>query len=355
MKLDVVYTKPRSPGWFPVEYMAQLAAAVLEGRLTVVEPARPSRTRQCAALVRGRRKAARSQDRLLLICPSGHHLKTLFQLDAWRTNYSRVVAWVFDTFWVESIPRLASRYQLDHLFVTELECIDSWRRAMKVPTDWAPWGSDVLGLGSRRSRRAVDVQRLGRQPAGWDDDGATEEACSGAGLTFRGRPRFGQSCSENQRLVMAAFSNARFSLSFSNSVSPGVQTHPSLEYITGRWTDALAAGATVAGVPPRSQSVERLFWPGALLDLGTVDPDEGLRVLKSECSRWEPARAHENYRQALKLLDWRWRFRDIAGALGIAPPTLRAQLNQVRASSSTRSAASYWSERATSEQGPSGQ
>ena len=88
---------------------------------------------------------------------------------------------------------------------------------------------------------------------------------------------------------MGILAQAKFTLSFSNLVSPDVQTHPKREYITGRWTDALSAGATVVGIPPRSDSVKALLWKGALVDLGTVNLVEGLQAVSVLAAELDPA------------------------------------------------------------------
>ena len=62
---------------------------------------------------------------------------------------------------------------------------------------------------------------------------------------------------------MGILAQAKFTLSFSNLVSPDVQTHPKREYITGRWTDALSAGATVVG---RESAREEIFELTAAFD-----------------------------------------------------------------------------------------
>ena len=49
---------------------------------------------------------------------------------------------------------------------------------------------------------------------------------------------------------MGVLSKTKFALAFSNRANPTMQTHPEREYITGRWTDSLASGSTVAGIPP---------------------------------------------------------------------------------------------------------
>jgi hypothetical protein len=249
----------------------------------------------------------------------------------WRKNYGRVVAWVFDSFWTNRIPMWASASSIfDHVFVTELEDLDTWRHKMRAPVDWLPWGSDVLNLGSANPARQFDLLRFGRQPKEWVDDMANERVCQALGMKFHGRPPSFSDATDNERGLMGVLSKTKFALAFSNRQSPEGHTHPVREYITGRWTDSLASGASVAGVPPRSESVQSLLWPEALLDLGTTNQAEGLRVIASAAREWTPERAQANYMRSLEKLDWRWRFKTLAEALNTSSSRLDAELARLQ-------------------------
>ena len=176
----------------------------------------------------------------------------------------------------------------DHVFVTEREDLNTWRQRLRAPVDWLPWGSDVLNLGSSNPVRQLDLVRFGRQPKDWEDDLVSAQACQSFGLNFHGRPPSFRDATDNERGLMELLSKTKFALAFSNRANPTMQTHPEREYITGRWTDALASGATVAGIPPRSESVQSLLWPEALLDIGTVDQTKGLEVIASAVREWTP-------------------------------------------------------------------
>lgn len=125
--------------------------------------------------------------------------------------------------------------------------------------------------------------------------------------------------------------SAKFTLSFSNRVSPAPYTHPTHEYLTARWTDALASGAIVAGVAPRCAATNELLWPEALLDLGTVDRRRGLEIIAEATSAWAPARAQLNYRRGLERFDWRWRFQQLARTVGITSGRLNAEVAELEA------------------------
>jgi hypothetical protein len=196
---------------------------------------------------------------------------------------------------------------------------------------WLGWGSDVLGLGSAAIDRPIDVLRVGRQPAAWDDDAFSTAACASRGLTFQGRPPFYESPEAQQRALMQEhYGRAKFVLAHSNVAAPASYTHATKEYITARWTDALAAGATVAGMPPLSDKA-LIDWPGALLPFDRIDFAHNLDAIEAAVSQWTPSRPLRNHLNALKRLDWRWRFARLAEVLGLDPTPLRAALQHLHA------------------------
>jgi hypothetical protein len=322
--IQVVYSDHSAEGYHCVFHMARLAAELLNGKLVVVPPVSPTTIEKLRGILLPRKSSGVT---CLLICPLPADLSSILLVPDWRRTFSRTIAWVFDSFWTEWIPPWVRASRLfDHVFVTEQEDLNTWRKIVHAPVDWLPWGSDVLNLGSLNPLRQFDLLRFGRQPKEWDDDRANARLCQSSGLSFQGRPPSFSDPFDNERELMGMLSKAKFSLAFSNRVSPGTQTHPNREYITGRWTDSLAAGATVAGIPPRSETVQSLLWPEALLDIGTVDQAEGLRIIRSMAHDWTPERARLNYLKSLETLDWRLRFKTLTEVAGVRSLRLDAEL-----------------------------
>jgi hypothetical protein len=326
--IHVVYLDPGGEGFLCVYHMARLAAKLLNGELVVVQPGIPRLTAKFSGIFLPRKSSRTS---CLLICPSPADLSSILRIPNWRKTYGRIVAWVYDSFWTEWIPSWTRVSRIfDHVFVAEREDLNTWRQKLRAPVDWLPWGSDVLNFGSANPMRQLDLVRFGRQPRDWDDDQVNARACQSLGLAFHGRPPSFSDATENERGLMEMLSSTKFALAFSNRANPTIQTHPGREYITGRWTDALASGATVAGIPPRSESVQSLLWPEALLDIGTVDQTEGLKVIASAVREWTPERAKLNYIRSLETFDWRWRFKTLADALDIHSSELDAELARLQ-------------------------
>jgi hypothetical protein len=326
--IHVVYPDPGGEGYLCIFHMARLAAELLNGDLVVVPPRDPTLTDKLGGILLPRK---RSRASCLLICTSPTDLSSILLVQNWRKNYDRIVAWVYDSFWTNWIPPWVRASRIfDHVFVTEREDLNTWRQKVRAPVDWLPWGSDVLNLGSSNPVRELDLVRFGRQPKEWDDDLANARACQSLGLNFHGRPPSFSDATDNERGLMGMLSKSKFGLAFSNRVSPEGHTHPEREYITGRWTDSLGSGATVAGIPPRSESVQSLLWPEALLDLGTSNQADGLKVIASAVREWTPERAQINYIKSLETLDWRWRFKTIAEALDTHSSELDAELARLQ-------------------------
>jgi len=169
--------------------------------------------------------------------------------------------------------------------------------------------------------------RVGRQPSEWEDDLDAALAAESLGIRYRGRPdSSGLNALQNQKLMMNAYGASKFTLAFSNAVNRDPNNHPTREYLTGRWVDALGSGSIVAGVAPRGPNTDQLLWAGATLELGSVRRSEGLQVVAAALRQWTPAIAATNYQMALRGLDWRWRLKALAEVCGIRSAALTREL-----------------------------
>lgn len=326
----IVYLVPDGPGWNPITYMVSLAKELLEAELLVLDSKMPNLLGQLETLVL-RRENKECGESCLLICGSPTALLSLFLIKNWRKRFRYIAAWVIDSFWINSIPRVIRLSRpFDQLFVTTEEDVPAWTQMMRTPTTWLPWGADVLRLGGNDPERIWDLTRVGRQPPEWDNDLVTQQSCLERKLRFHGRPEEFNNASRNQETLMRHYRQTKFLLAFSSAVNPTNYTHPSREYLTGRWVDALACGSIVAGIAPKEPSIDRLLWSGATLELGTVGRENGLRVITEAVQNWKPEQAERNYRQALERLDWRWRFTVIADAFKESPKRLNHELQLLR-------------------------
>lgn len=325
--MKIIYPRPGIPSWHVITVMVRLLARLTEADLIVphVDEVR-GRARRYAGLLPTRK----GNELLLVIAPEPVDLNAALHLKAWTTGYGPIVGWVIDSWWDDRIPACARRGLYDVIYVTERESIQPWRAATGADVRWLPQGTNALDWGSPQGDRAVTLQRVGRQPASWDDDDAVQMACTERGLTYCGRPSFVRGAEEGMESLLTTLAQARFSLAFSSRHDPQAYTHPTREYVTGRWTDSLAAGAVVAGIAPDCAATRELFWPGALLDLGTVDRERGLEVLLEADQRWTPALAAHNHLMALRSLDWRWRIQRLASDLGITSEPLALEIARLR-------------------------
>ncbi|MFV0463478.1 MAG: hypothetical protein ACK5MP_09845 [Nostocoides sp.] len=110
--------------------------------------------------------------------------------------------------------------------------------------------------------------------------------------------------------------------------APAAYTHPTRQYLTGRWLDALASGAVVAGAVPLCQANDELPWPEATLEPPPEDMPSGMAPLREAVNSWTPDRARLNHAMALRRLDWRHRFAAIAENLGWSSASLQAELDR---------------------------
>lgn len=318
----IILYRDNGQGWEPVTEMARLAAELFEAELVSVDFKSASFLRKLDFILTRKKIDKHGRD-CLVIAPSPVDLLCLTAIPSWRKRFSAVFAWIIDSFWVETIPRpIKLSRHFDHYFVTTEEDVQAWIEATNTATSWVPWGSDVLRRGGAGETRHWDLTRIGRQPPEWDDDEKTSQACFEVGIDFHGRVKGGATSDENQTKLMEHYKNTKYLLAFSNTSHHSPYTHPTRQYITARWTDALACGATVAGIPPSETSIEGLLWDGATLNLGSTQMKRGLGIIRDAVQSWRPEQATKNHKMSLKRLDWRWRFAEIAKIMNLRPRAL---------------------------------
>jgi hypothetical protein len=320
-------------GWSPIHHVVDLASRILEARVVRATKDEPSLATKLSAIARSRRKRCDGGETCLLICQGPADLVKVLNVENWHSRFGMMAAWIIDSFWLDHIPFFTHfSSPFDHFFITSFEDIPHWQRITGVPTTWLPWGTDALDLGSAAAERPWDILRLGRQPQEWGDDLSNMAAARSLNLSYQGRiPGDTLTALENQRLVMHLYGSAKYLIAFSNAVNPGSQTHPTREYLTGRWVDALGGGAIVAGIAPKSTDADSLLWESATLDLGNLHRQPGLEIIAEAVRSWTPAAAMRNHSMALKNLDWRWRLQTIADTLSAETPTLRGEMARLSA------------------------
>lgn len=329
--MRVLYCRPRQVGWAPITVQARLLAACLGAPLEVIDgDGRPARAVRAAR----RLPRIRRGDDVLVIAPLPLNLERLLEPSFRLRGAGRVTVWVIDSFREETIPAVArdARF-VDEILVGDAELVGVWRRATGRPVAWVPVGTDALAAARATPvevDRSVDLTRIGRQPASWQDDARTSRLASEAGLAFAGGPPLAEDHEENQRSLHSAMERTRLTLSFSNTASPAGYTHPTHEYVTARWLDALAHGARVAGIAPRCEAADRLLTVDGLLELGTTEPVRGLTLVREAARAWTPERSAALRLHALRVADWRWRFAEVVQHLGVEAPELERQLDDLR-------------------------
>lgn len=327
-RIDVAIPPGAAAGWAPIVGLAHLAARMFGGRVVHYPADYPGKLRKVWGL-RPRRKG-RGEAGLLALLYGPSDITKLRQAAAFRDDYRFVVGWIIDSFWEDPNVRGIEFRGIDLLCVIREEESDYYRRLTGRPVMALNWGADVLGLGTDNPDRPVDLVRLGRQPEAWDDDARSAAVAQEAGLSFAGRPPQLPDPIENLRGIMGAYGRAKYLVAHSNLTSVEANTHKTKEYITARWTDALASGCSVAGVQPvRDSSYRNLLWPGATLEFDRVDLRHNMAAVAEAVAAWTPGHARQNHRMALQRLDWRHSLKKIADAMAVDAPALDAELGQI--------------------------
>lgn len=327
MALTLHATIDDSPGWAPVAHMVRLMADLLDADLQKTTNIRPTRfQRAWNGLKRARHGG---DDVAIYVARSLGSVPKILAAESFHQPSRCRFLWVIDSFWTEHLPPLHTLDGFDFIAFTRAADRDFYEATFGDRVLHLGWGSDVLGLGSGQAERPVDVLRLGRQPPEWDDDATSKAFCAARGIRFAGRPAFCSEPDQQAASLMATLATTKFVIAHSNLAAPAPYTHPTKDYITGRWTDALAAGVTVAGCQPHGD-LAGINWPGATLDFDRIDLAENVQTLCSMLEQWEPRIALQNHLNALRFLDWRWRFREIMQKLENPAPFLDVEIDRLQ-------------------------
>lgn len=325
----VIWFHNGEQGWAPIFELAHLAARLLGAELFVQPTAAPGPLTKLWSM-RPWLKASTSEPFALAIGAGPPHLIGHLSDARLRRRYTRLIGWCIDPFWTSAIPRTVQKSRLfEHFFITSAEDVPEWRRQVGDRVSWLPWGADTLAVVDGGAERQWDLVRVGRQPPEWEDDDVNARDCAALGLTYHPRPPSFHAWKDNQQVLRSLYADSKYLLAFSNAAHRTNYTHPSRQYITARWTDSVAAGLVVAGVPPREPSIDALMWSSAFLPFPSADRRSGLELLAAARQHWSPRLAEENRLRAMERLDWRWRLREIATRTGIRCPALEAEEAQL--------------------------
>lgn len=326
--LVIIYYEAKGGGWAPIHHMVRLAADRLDATLITPPLKPPSFLGKLFQKLPRRRNA--DKPNCLLIAKTPIDLELLTRIDGWRTAFNQVAVWIIDAFYTQHLPRDGVPHYYDRVFLGYRNDLDHYRTLTKAPVSYLGWGADVLNLGGDDVQKDIDLLRIGRQPASWEDDADNKALFEAKGLFYQGRPPKSAAMKNHYQNAYDNYKRAKFVLAHSNLADGSTYTHQDKEYLTGRWMDALACGGVVIGVQPTSDmAMQELLWPEATVNLSTADRDATLDEVAAAIAAWTPERAAHNYRMALARLDWRWRFREIADALGVQSDKLDRDLEAI--------------------------
>lgn len=328
--LVIISAIPDGLGWTPVRHMVSLAADLYDAEIVKISP-NGSKIKLVISAVLGRKRNKKKPNALIIV-PYYADFQQICEIPNWRSSFNKISVWVFDSFWTNRLVNFPISRLIDYLYIAVGTDLAHYQKKAKVKTGYLPWGSDVLNFGGVSSTdREIDLLRLGRQPADWENDKETLELLQDIEINYHGRPPNLEHTGSSQKSLLELYmKKSKFVLAHTNFVDDSLYTHPTKEYITARWTDSLACGCIVAGCPPKTDcAYNELLWPGALLEFGSGNRANALPLLEQAIKSWTPLDALYNYRMSLEKLDWRWRFKSIADQLEMSFPKLDADLEKI--------------------------
>jgi hypothetical protein len=267
LDIDIYYQDPGT-GWGPITELALLAARLFRADLRPVKSARASGlnlVRHQILGAPGRRKRDRAA---LLIAPTLWYVQDFVREPDLLGQYSQIATYVCDSMNTETFNRPGVLRHFDLVARMQPHDDDVYRTWVGDRSIYAPFGTNALDRGGWHGARDLDVLRVGRQPPSWENDAQSAIKAEAAGLTFQGRPPQVTGHEDAAQSLSGFYRRAKFTVAHTNLVASHHATHPTKEYFTARWTDALSCGAVVAGVQPKGICAgANTLWPEGLIEL----------------------------------------------------------------------------------------
>ncbi|QNV37349.1 glycosyltransferase [Rothia terrae] len=330
--VDIILAVPSDMGWAPIHVMTDLLAKYLN--TTPIEVNISDSLKKTTKFFSLIPRVKTGNKSAIVIAYDPGQLYAVAQYPLLTRRYEKIVGWVIDSFWEERIPFIAKNNTYNHIFVMDDSDINGWKQRGVNNVSALPWGANVWSNFKQKIElipdKKTDLLRVGRQPTAWEKDEETRKIARKYNLFFQGRPSFGSTFEENQSRLRESLSQSKYVLAFTSSVSPASYTHNFKDYLTARWTDALACGCIVVGKAPTSMSASKLLWNGATVDINPFCLEEGIKEICLLNERWDASQSKKNIRLALQRLDWRHRFYEIFQYLGIQSYALERDLQEMK-------------------------
>ena len=330
MNHRIFYYSGGGLGWEPIRRMVDIGLHLFDAELIDISGTQDSvLSRVRSTLIRAPTGEGGGD---IFIARRPHELKNLISHPEFHQRRMFRAIWIIDSCFTEEWPKPTKRLldNFDFVGYTQYADAEFYQTLCRDRAVHLGWGTDALNMHKVDEARKIDVLRVGRQPAQWDNDVRTEEACNAISLKFHGRPpALPDSRTSYDELLAKWYSATKVVIAHSNLASPVAYGHKSKEYITARWADALACGAVVAGVQP-TKDIKLVNWPGALICFDRIDLNENLLYLAEALKNWNVDIARHNKLEALRRLDWRWRFDTLSNFFSLKPSALTVELDDLR-------------------------
>jgi hypothetical protein len=292
-------------------------------------------SRRVARTLAPRPSTVRLQRDYELFFPVFNHAHELFALatvPGWRRR-CRVAACFVNEVWTHLLPDylLELLVDFDHIFLGVRHPVAAVARMVGRPCSYLPLAVDVLRFSPlpEQPARTIDVCNIGRRSATTHDALVRlasdrrmfyyydSVAASGAGL--KQRTFHVDSPGDHRRLLASLLQRSRYFIANRGRVNEPEFT---MDEISGRFYEGVAAGTVMLGEAPRTAEFERQFgWPDAVIPLPFDSPDVGrvLAALDEDRQRLASIRRSNVHNAALRH-DWVYRLRTVFETAGI-PPT----------------------------------
>ena len=289
---------------------------------------------------------------LFVICLNPSGLSMLDSIENWRKKFDTVSAFVIDAWLFTAYPKETS--QIDHLFIPNLEAIESLERKLNIPVSLLPFGADILLNGSNSLDRPIDIMSFGRTPVAFHKELSKKLNNSSSKYVYYRHPELEcqwhpkndnykertdhefrllfHKMMRRSKIVLAfdpLFETDELYGAYKINARPWKFQHSVLSL---RWIEGCSAGCVILGKRPKTILADQLLnWKDVTIELPQAQSQwlKFTEELLEDIPRLQ-AIHQRNYLESLAQHDWRYRIRDMYQALNLdIPPKLVKELNLI--------------------------
>jgi hypothetical protein len=259
-------------------------------------------------------------DILFVVARAPIDLSVINAIPDLKKNFSKVVAFLIDGYFLEGYPRCTAAY--DQIFVTNLIAKNHIEDDYRVDCSIVRQGFDCLRWSSVASNRCIDIVGFGRVPPSYHHALVLRHHHEYSPYLYLHSPlgnTHGATVLKERAMLFKVLQRSKIALAFHMLIEPP-PNRPVAMFLTNRWFETLGTGCVVVGKRPTGEMADEvLSWKDATFELPDSPEDACDYIAELIEDRDKLAATRELNVQNMRIKhDWRFRIAQMLEILGVS-------------------------------------